>query len=738
MTETSQSAGDDGALQRPHRTRDRRDLTLSTVLELDDKLYDDDGLDLRSIIQPVLAHWPWVIAAGALGLAISLSWSLTMEPLYRASATIELNPPTVSVLGGSRGDEEVTGYRGSDRRFEETQLGLLKSRGLARKVVERLGLAGQASDSNSNQSLNDRIDDIAENLAGGLAVSPVGNSQLVNISYSSDSPQEAARIVNGFASAYIQESIDRKFDATAKTREFLANQIKTTRQRLSESEKQLVDYARANNIVLPGGGEDGKGATSLTSSSLASLNEALAEAQQKRIAAEGRYKQAGSLTENQSATASLRSERAALQAELDEKSTFLGEDYPEMIRLRARIDALNREIRNASGSASSGIEAEYRAALAEENALRARVRQLSGNVLDEQSLSIEYKALQREVDTQRSLYQALLQRSNQIGVVEGVGAPAGAVVDEARVPAVPYSPNIPRNLILGLLLGLGFGAMGAFTYESLTDLIKTPDDVRDKLNQPVLGAIPRIKRDEDLTEEFMDPISPISESYGSLMTTLMFSTNKGMPKVLCVTSASAAEGKSTTSLALARRLANSGAKVVLIDADMRRPSFVFDSRPEAGLSQLLTSQGAPDAHLIKTEAKGLHILPSGPIPPNPSMLLNSNDMRVLVSHLSSKADHVIIDCPPALGFADSALIGSMCDGTLMVVESGKTRRRAAIEAIIQLRNAQNHVLGVVLTKCASSQSYGYYYGYYDKDAIEKGRSKPHELTPQIFGGGETE
>lgn len=738
MNEITQPNDDSGSPRLSRRARNGRALAHSTILEIDDDLDDDDGLDLRSIIQVVLARWPWILAAGALGLALSLAWSLTTTPLYRASATIELNPPTVSVLS-SRGDEDITGYNDTDLSFLQTQYGLLKSRDLAKKVVQSLGLSGAAAEGDGEQSLEDRIEAIAGGLAQGLEVSPVANSRLVNISFSSDSPREAAQIVNGFASAYIQDSIHRKFDATAKTREFLANQIKITREKLNASEKELVDYARANNIILPGGDEEGEGNTSLTSSSLASLNAALAAAQQKRIAAEGRYRQAGALTENQSATASLRSERAALQAEYDEKITFLGEDYPEMVRLRARIGALNEEIRKASGSASSGLEAEYRAALAEENALRARVQQLSGNVLDEQSLSVEYKALQREVDTQRTLYQALLERSNQIGVVEGVGAPAGVLVDEARVPSAPYSPNIPRNLILGLLLGLGIGAVGAFTYESLTDLIKTPEDVRGKLGQPLLGAIPRLMRDEDLAEEFMDPMSPISESYGSLMATLMFSTSKGMPKVLSVTSASAAEGKSTTSLALARRLASNGAKVVLIDADMRHHSFLFDSRPEAGLSQLLTSQGAPDAHLIKTEARGLHILPSGPIPPNPSMLLNSDAMRTLVRYLSSQVDHVVIDCPPALGFADSALIGSMCDGTLMVVESGKTRRRAAIEAIIQLRNAQNLLLGVVLTKCAkSASSYGYNYGYYDKNALEKGRSKPHELTPQILRGDETE
>lgn len=732
MNEISQESPDRQPGRIARRVGAGKDLARNTVVDFEDDALDDDGFDLRSILQVLLARWPWVLAAGIIGLLGALAYSLSSTPLYRTSATIELNPPTVSVL--STEDDQVTGYSANDRSFLQTQYGLMKSRDLARRVVENLGLAQDTPEDASNQPLSERINNIADGLAANINVAPVPDSRLVNLSYNSANPAEAARIVNGYAEAFIQGSIDRKFDATAKTRDFLADQIRTTRERLNNSEQALVGYARANNIILPGGGEEGSEPTSLTSSSLSSLNSALAAAQQKRIAAEQRFRQAGAITENQAATASLRSEKAGLEAEYEEKSTFLGRDYPEMVRLQARIDALDKAIRDASGSASSGLGAEYRAALAEENALRARVNQLSGNVLDEQSLSVEYKALQREVDTQRSLYDALLERANQIGVVEGVGSPAGVLVDQARVPVVPYSPDIPRNLILGLLLGLGIGMAGAFLYETMTDLIKTADDVRDKLRQPLLGSIPRIKKDDDIADAVMDPISPISEAYGSLLTTLMFSTNQGMPKVLTITSASAAEGKSTTSLVLAKRLASSGKKVVLVDADMRRPSFVFDKKPDAGLSQLLTGVGTPSDHIIRTQSSGLFILPSGPIPPNPSMLLNSHEMREMIRHIAANADHLIIDCPPTLGFTDSALVGSFSDGTLLVVESGRTRRRAALEAISQLQNAQNTILGVVLTKCPKGLgAYDYNYGYYYGSPALEDRWKSHELTPDMFG-----
>jgi polysaccharide biosynthesis transport protein len=410
-----------------------------------------------------------------------------------------------------------------------------------------------------------------------------------------------------------------------------------------------------------------------------------------------------------------------------------------MVRLRERIRALNEAISRESRTASGGLAAEFRAAQAEENALRARVQQLSGSVLQEQDLSSEYRVLQREVDTQQSLYQALLEQYNQIGVGEGVGAPAGVIVDRAQVPGAPYTPNIPRNLILGLLLGLALGVGGAMLYEFLTDLIKTADDVREKLRQPLLGTIPKLKRDESLTDELADPKSPMSEAYGSLLTTLQFSTSQGMPKILTVTSATAAEGKSTTSLILAKRLTAIGKRVLLIDADMRRPSFIFDNDTDAGLSQLLTKHGALKDNLIRTNSGELYLLPSGPVPPNPSLLLNSKEMRNLIARLRSLFDHIIIDCPPTLGFADSIILGSLSDGTLLVVESGRSRRPVVLEAIAQLRSAGGRIVGVALTKCPKSAvAYGYEYGYYDSKLEITDQSRGHELSPQLFGGPEPE
>jgi capsular exopolysaccharide synthesis family protein len=725
---------DDGVRDLAERPARQGALAQPAPLQLNEDDFADDGIDLRAILRVLLAHWYWILAAGAVGLLAALAYSLTVTPLYRTSVTMELNPPTVAITAAGESDRAMK-FASNDWQFLPTQYGLLKSRDLAKRVVEDLGLASAPAAGEKPGDLVERVEGLAAQLSAGLDVAPVPDSRLVNLSYTGANPEEAARIANGFADAFVQSSIDRRYESTAKTRDFLSNQLKTTREKLNLAEQALVQYARANNIIMPGGkSEDGTSAASLTASSLTSLNDALAEAQQRRITAEQRFRQAGALSETQSATSSLRAEKDKLEAEYREKSTYLGDEYPDMVRLRERIRALSEAISRESRTASGSLAAEFRAAQAEEGALRARVQQLSGSVLQEQDLSAEYKVLQREVDTQQSLYQALLEQYNEIGVADGVGAPAGIIVDRAQVPGAPFTPNVPRNLTLGLLLGLALGVAAAMLYETLTDLIKTAEDVRDKLRQPLLGSIPKLKRDQNLSDELADPKTPMSEAHGSLLTTLQFSTSKGLPQVLSVTSSAAAEGKSTTSLVLARRMAELGKRVLLIDADMRRPSFLVDNDSKAGLSQLLTMRGTLESNLFHTKSGELYLLPSGPIPPNPSLLLNSKEMRTLVAKLRTIFDHIVIDCPPTLGFADSRILGSLSDGILLVVESGRSRRQVVLEAINQLQSAGGRIVGVALTKCPKGAvAYGYDYDYYNSDPLLDDQSKGHELSPQLFG-----
>lgn len=695
--------------------------------------FEKDGIDFLRLWTTLWARRFWLLAAGVIGLAFALIFSLLQTPLYRSTTTLELTPPTIPVLGDGGNADMVVPQ--SDWQFLETQYGLMRSQHIAERVVETLNLAGEGETDRPEGSREEQIKKLAAGLAGNIKVEAIPDSRLVTMTYTAEDPQEAARIVNAYAKAYVQSNLDRRFEATESTRQFLKGRLDATRTALNEAERKLVAYARKNNLIdLPSSTDKGgisTPGTSLSGASLGSLNSALAEAQQKRINAEQRFRQGGAISEVNQSTAALRQEKAKLETEYAEKSNYFQDGYPDMVRLRSRIDALDKEIRSEGSRASGSVRAEYQAALAEENALRARVKQLSGDVLDTRERSIQYNMLQRELDTNRTLYDALLDRYNKVGVAGDLNSPLASVVDEGAVPGGPFAPNIPRNVILGLVLGLALGAAFVLTFEFLTDTIKTPDDIRAKLRLPFMGAIPRGERNDNLVDQFGDPKSPLSEAYASLLTTLRFSTNGGYPATLVVTSTQAAEGKSTTSFVLAMQLARLGKRVLLIDADMRKPSFLYESSPSIGLSSLLTAANQDKEHIVKTRSENLWLMPSGPIPPNPSELLGASHFRSILDQFDERFDCMIIDAPPCLGLADATLLGSASIGVLLVMESGKVRRKYALEAIEQLQSGNCNILGVCLTKYAgasATEGYNYnYYKYHEKDKIE-----PHELSPLLL------
>jgi succinoglycan biosynthesis transport protein ExoP len=558
-------------------------------------------------------------------------------------------------------------------------------------------------------------------VAENLRVSPPQESQLINFDYVSESPQLAAQIANAYAEAFINVSLQRRYEASAYARNFLERQIAKTRADLERSERQLVAYAQAQGIINTETSAEGQQAgdgSSLQGQSLVALNQALAEATARRVAAEGAYRHArtGGPTSDVTATSqALRQSRAALEAQYQEKRTLMKPDHPEMQSLRSRIEELDRQIARENATATSGrvnsLASEYRAALAAENALRARVAQLKSAVLDLRGRSIRYTILQREVDTNRALYDALLQRYKEIGVAGGIGTAPVSIVDRAEVPRSPFKPNLLLNLIVGLGLGLTCGILAAIALEFLNDTIKTRADVREKLGLACLGVIPKRSKKRDLLEELDDPSSATSEAYSTLATSLRFSTDHGVPKTLLISSAKAAEGKSSSALALAQIFARRGKSVLLIDADLRKPSF-RGSSDRQGLTKLLTTEEPVAEHAAPTQFDNLWLLPCGPIPPNPADLLSTGRFRTIVRDAQTQFDLVVVDAPPVLGLADAALLASVANEVVLIVESGRTRTSAALEAITRLRAAGATILGATLTKSTEERSkYGYGYGY---------------------------
>lgn len=692
-------------------------------------------LDVATLLR-ILKEWRWLIlGAVALGLAGGVIATLMTTPLYRAFVTMEVNPPVVEI------SEEQSRQRsqfGDTWDFIQTQVGLLASRSLAERVAQDLNLANNRAVVGEGGDAASRLKAATGVVAGGLNVDAPEEGRLIRFSYTSSDPNLAAQIANGLADGFINSNLQRRFEASAYARRFLERQIAKTRSDLEQSERQLASYAQSQGIITlgTGVGEDGKSEStgSLQGESLVALNQALAEATARRVAAEGAYRSAlssGPTAEVNTSTQALRQSKAALEAEYQEKRTLMKPDHPDMVSLRSRITELDRQIARETSQVSGGrnntLAQEYRGALSAERALQSRVNALRGSVLDLRGRSVRYNILQREVDTNRGLYDALLQRYKEIGVAGGIGTSPVSVVDRAETPGAPFKPSLPFNLLAGLGLGLLGGIGLAVGLEFVNDTIKTREDVRNKLQLACLGAVP--KSAKSFMEDMQDPASGVSEAYASIAAGLRFSTEDGIPRSLVVTSTKAAEGKSSTSLALARNFARQGSNVLLVDSDLRKPSFKSAS-DEHGLTKLLTNHDDVGMHVVPTQFENLWLLPSGPLPPNPADLLSTPRFAQVVEQATSQFDVVIIDAPPVLGLADAPLLSARAAGLLFVVEAGKTRTRGAIEALNRLEASGGHVLGAILTRSAENESgYGYYsyrYGQIDKDRKEKIVLIPHQ------------
>jgi capsular exopolysaccharide synthesis family protein len=309
-------------------------------------------------------------------------------------------------------------------------------------------------------------------------------------------------------------------------------------------------------------------------------------------------------------------------------------------------------------------------------------------------------------------------------------------VDEALVPGYPFQPNLNRSIIQALILSFAFGIGLAFALNFIDDTIKTPDDVRAKLGLPTIGVVPKHSNKKDLiTHTLSDPKSVISEAFASARTALEFATEDGAPRSLLITSTRPNEGKTTTTIAMATTFARGGKNVLIIDADMRKPSFIIDSNESIGLSGLLTGHDLLQDHVVKSKTEGLSILPAGIVPPNPAQLLSGPRLREVIEAAEELYDIVIVDSPPLLSFTDSPRLGSVVGGALLVLQAGLIRTPAAKRTVSQLYDSRTNIIGGVLTKFDPKKAgfeYGYYYSSYSSGARAYVESKKDKAQRKIL------
>lgn len=693
---------------------------------------------LRQLLRIAL-RWRYVIIGAVAACTIlGLIITLLMTPKFTATATIEI----------SRESNQVTNFQGveretsvADQEFYQTQYGLLRSRVLAERVAAQLRLVddkafferfGVRQDDPAFREVNGRYAPAGrterQRLAGevlikNIAIEPTRLSRLVAINFTSADAVFSQKVANAWAENFIQTNLERKVQATSYGRNLLQRELGQAKERLDESQRQLVTYAEQQRIInLPaqGSGENQTVERSIVADELASLNTALSDATADRIQAEARFREAGRAGSSAEALRNqaintLRQRRAELSAEYQKLMVQFEPDYPPARAIQSQLDQLDRSITREETRVSGSVQAEYRQASERERALRERVEGLKSNYLDLRRRSIQYNIYQQEVDTNRALYDGLLQRFKEIGVAGGVGVNNVTIVDPADVPQKPSSPRLVLNLAIALLAGLAIGAGLAFALEQMDEAIADPGEVERRLGLPLLGSVPKVEGVAP-RDALLDRKSDLVDAYLAIQTSLGFTTEHGVPRSLAVTSTRPAEGKSTTALAIATMLARAQKRVILVDGDMRSPSVhhLGGVDHDHGLSNFLAGQDDLGQLTFEMADLGFTAMSAGPIPPNAAELLTGHRLQLLIAKLLESYDHVVIDSPPVMGLADAPLIANRVEGVVYAVESHGIRSSLVKTALQRLQAANAHVLGGVLTKFEARKAhygYGYEYGY---------------------------
>lgn len=703
-----------------------------------------DGFNPLQLLYYVLAH-RWLIAGIlAVGLMIGLAVTMMQTPKYEAAARLEVMTPSARVIQ----DMEIMAET-SDVRAFMTARERLKSRAIAQRVVLGLGLSEQraflfpapdfalgnifrrAFGMNSPETMDDYTPERREEIAIGrvmsnITVDLVPGTSLLSIKFRDQDPATAQEVANRIAQSYIDSRVDQTGETSELARQFIQDQVLQVKDRLQKSEQALVAYAKNAGITLTGN------ESSLIDTSIQAINTAQSKAVEERLnyqrlvrqIDEGRGPSLEQVLSSEGLQ-KLRSEIAARSAEYQQKLNTFKPGFPEMQQLQSQISELRKQYDDGVRIVTDGVRLKLEEARSRETDLAQKLTELQAEQVAYQDKNIQYTILKREVDSNRTQYESLIGKLNDVGVATELRQQNASIVDLASVPRSPVWPRLPINLAIALGLSAALAAAVVYLLELLNNTFLNPEQIEKELNLPVMGILPQVKAGE-LTASVSDPTSGLSEAYRSLRTAIQFSGSDGAPKILMVTSAEPSEGKSTTAYKLARDFGVLGSKVIVVDADMRKPAIhrQFGLDNTVGLSNVLTNTVAKDKLpqiIRRTSAENVWTITSGTIPPNPADLLSSQRMALLVGHLAERFDLVIIDSPPVIGLSDAPILGRLARGTLLVVSSNQVTRKAAALALKRLRSSGAHIIGAAMSKFSVSKfDYKYAYSYMNEQYYSYG------------------
>jgi capsular exopolysaccharide synthesis family protein len=671
-------------------------------------------------------------------------YTFTATPIFQAKTQILIEKENSNVVTFK---EAIEQNQIADD-YYQTQYKILQSRALARRTIEALKLwnhpeltpkpAGMVSTivgapfamfrnappaepaAAEETKLQSRVID---KFLGDLTVSPIRNSRLVDVKFESADPALSAQVANGVAKAYIEQNLEFKFMSSKEASDWLGQRLAEQRQQVESSEQALQRYREQTD----GGALEER--QNIVVQKLSDLNAAVTRAKTERLQREAAYNQVRALSERNAidtfpailANTFIQQQKAEIadlqrqQAQLSEK---LGPRHPDMLKLSNAIQTAEVKLQAEIAKVVQAVKNEYQAAVIQEQSLSGALDHQKRDALSLNRKGIDYGVLQRDAATNRQIFDSLLQRAKETGVSAELKTSNIRVVDAAETPRRPASPNAPTNLLLGFFGGLTLSLGLTFFFEYLDNRIKTPEEVKAHLGLPFLGMVPALFG-HDGSDPLMNNGVPqnFSEAFRAIRTNVLFSSTEDGPKTLVVTSTAPGEGKTLVATNLAISLAQASLRVLIVDADMRKPRVhgVFDQPQEPGLSNVLVGNAKASESVRSTNVPGLWALSAGMLPPNPAELLGSKRFKEFVTTLGQHFDWVIIDTPPVMAVTDSVIAGNVVQGIVFVLGAEMTSRHTAQRAVEQLANSKGKFVGAILNR-VDLQHHGYYYSqYYRKE-----------------------
>jgi succinoglycan biosynthesis transport protein ExoP len=698
---------------------------------------EEPGLDLREILHMV-RDYKWLIAGIALVVvAIGVLWTMRTPKVYEATSTLEYDPNPSQPLGGEVKDvADPIGNYWATREFFQTQNLVIGSRGIAKRVAQRLGLHEDptylAQDDDATGPTGD-LEAAAIALQSRLTVEPVPETRVVRIHARDAKPERARLIADAVAQAYVDKTIEDRLASTDRARDWLENQASVLRKELDDAELALHDFKKGHH-VLSVSMEDRQ---NLVANEIEATNERLTEVRKHRIELEARFKrlQASLGSPSEEIDPSVMSDHPALNGlvvELREKkkehdglAVKYGNEHPTMQTLAQEISVLERQIAEEKAAILESAERDVEQARAVEAGLRAAADEAQSAGLNLNLREIEYRQLHRDRDNKAKLYEIVLQRLTETDLTRMLKTTYVRILDRALLPSRPVSPNLIKNVGTSLLAGLLLGFAAGFVMSRMDRTIRSVEAV-ELLGIPVLGVIPHLGPPTDARAKLgpkqvgiqpgelvvvNEPMSPAAETFRMIRTNLAFMSQEEPLRSAVITSAMPLEGKTTIASNLAVTLAQFGRSVLLVDSDLRRPRLhrVLEVDNQSGLSTVVDRRSTLKSSVQQTKVDGLSVLTSGPIPQNPSELLHSEAFARVKDELLDHFDYVLFDSPPMGAVTDATILAPQVDGVLLVVRAGTSTVHSIVGARKQLHGVSARLLGAILND-ADLKVKGYRYG----------------------------